>query len=89
MSRDGVGFPGLDFLRTDEDVAVLEERGGVAEDEIDVADDFAGFVELTEGMGVESVLVSDEFDAVENGAVAVGSECHRLVCLWAGRVLDR
>lgn len=46
--------------------AVLEDDGGVAEDEVDGAVDVALGVELSEGMDVESVLVGHEVAAVKS-----------------------
>lgn len=46
--------------------AVLENGGGVAEDEVDGAVDIAFPVELTEGESVESVLVASYATPVHN-----------------------
>lgn len=68
LSRDGVlllvhGPPG-------EDHAVLEDDGGVAEDEVYGAVDVAFFVELPLGMDIESVLVAFEATAIEDREVS-------------------
>lgn len=55
----------------DEDEAVLEDRGGEAENEVHVASDTARVVELAEGVGTEGVLVPDEFTAFDDGSIAV------------------
>lgn len=75
------GFP-------NEDVAVLEDRYGVAEDEVYGAVDVAVAVELALGVDVESVLVPLEAATVEHRVVAAGTESHRLVLLWPRRVLE-
>ncbi|KAH0470260.1 hypothetical protein IEQ34_001818 [Dendrobium chrysotoxum] len=77
----GVGFAGVK-------IAVLEEGGGVAEDEVDGAVDVAVAVELAEGVDVESVLVADEAAAVEGGEVGTAAESDGLVFGWAGGVFD-
>ena len=70
------------------DHAVLEDYGGVAEDEVDGAVDVALFVELTLGVDVEGVLVALEAAAVEDGEVGAGPEGHGLVVLGTGRVAE-
>ncbi|KAH0466861.1 hypothetical protein IEQ34_004099 [Dendrobium chrysotoxum] len=67
LSGDGVllaakGLAGVD-------IAVLEDHGGVAEDEIDSAVDVAVAVELALAVDVEGVLVSLKAAAVEDGEV--------------------
>lgn len=57
----------VELPRANEDEAVLEYGGRVSENEVDVAMDFAGFVELAEGVGIESVLVTDEFAVFDDG----------------------
>ena len=63
LRGDGIGLArqGLSGV----DVAVLEDGSCIAEDEVDRAIDFTVTVELTEGVGVEGVLVAHEFTAVE------------------------
>lgn len=67
LRRDGVVLAPQRLARLD--AAVLEYRGGVAEDEVDGARDGAVAVELAVGVGVEGVLVGVEAAAVEDGAV--------------------
>ena len=74
---------------SDEDVGVLEDGGGVAEDEVDGAVDLTATVELAIGVGVESVLVSLEAASEEDGFVGAHLYRHRLVPLRAGCVLKR
>ena len=57
----------------------MEDGGGVVEDEVDVAGDAVGLVELAEGVGVEGVLVVEELHRLEHGEVAVRAEGHNLV----------
>lgn len=78
----GVGAAGVD-------VAVLEDDGCVAEDEVDGAGDEAARVELAEGVDVEGVLVGQHVAAVEGAEVRVHAEGHRLVLRRARRVLER
>lgn len=61
-----VGFPRVE-------VAVLEDDGGVAEDEIDGAVDVALAVELAERVDVESVLVANEAALVKCGEVGAAT----------------
>ncbi|KAH0467288.1 hypothetical protein IEQ34_004526 [Dendrobium chrysotoxum] len=51
------------------DIAVLEDDGGVAEDEVDGAVDVAVAVELALAVDVDGVLVSLKAAAVEDGEV--------------------
>lgn len=55
------------------EVAVLEDDGGVAEDEIDSAVDVALAVELAERVDVKSVLVADEAALVKCGEVGAAT----------------
>lgn len=68
------------------DHAVLEDGGGVAEDEVDRAGDDAAAVELAVGLRVESVLVALEPAVDEDGAVGLDAGRHCLVLLGACRV---
>ncbi|GMN37933.1 hypothetical protein TIFTF001_007214 [Ficus carica] len=77
----GVGAAGVE-------VAVLEDDGGVAEDEVDGAVDVALAVELPEGVGVEGVLVPYEAALVEGREVRAAPERHRLVLARPRRVLE-
>lgn len=70
------------------EVAVLEDDGGVAEDEVDGAVDVAVAVELAEGVDVEGVLVSDKAAVVEGGEVGAAAEGHGLVLAGPGVVLE-
>lgn len=71
-----------------DDLAVLEDHGAVAEDEVDGARDVALAVELALGVGVEGVLVAVDGAAVEDREVRVRTEGHGLVLLGAGGVLE-
>lgn len=67
LGRNGVELvsqrlPGLD-------VAVLENDGGVSEDEVDGAGDVAVAIELAVGVGVESVLETVDQALVEHGHI--------------------
>ncbi|KAG6428526.1 hypothetical protein SASPL_112778 [Salvia splendens] len=86
LRRDGVVLPSQRLARLD--AAVLEDRGGVAEDEVDGARDGAVAVELAVGVRVEGVLVGVEAAAVEDGAVGGGSDGRGLELFWAGGVLE-
>lgn len=70
------------------DVAVLEDGGSIAEDEVDSAVDVAFAVELAEGVDVECVLVALEAASVERGEVGLVPDCYGLVLCGAGRVLE-
>ena len=61
------------------DVTVLDDGGGIAEDEVDGADDDALDVELTVGMDVECVLIGEHVAAVKSREVGANSESHGLV----------
>lgn len=71
-----------------DDFARLEDGGGVAKDEVHSAGDGAVFVELTQRMRVQGILVTQDGARMEGGMVARHSKCHRLVLLWAGCVLE-
>lgn len=88
VGGEGVGLAVLRVELTGEEEyeAIVEDGGGVAEDEVDGAGDAAVPVELPEGVGVEGVLVAQEFHGVDDGQVAVGAEGHRLVGVRPGRV---
>ena len=60
------------------DLAAVEERAGVAEDEIHVAFDVAVREILAAAVGVEGVLVAEEADVAEDGAVAGDLDCDGL-----------
>jgi hypothetical protein len=86
LSRDGVplardGLPGLD-------AAVLEDHGGVAEDEVHRAGDVVLGVELPVRLRVERVLVRLDIALVQHRAVAGDHERHRLALPWPGAVDD-
>lgn len=71
-----------------ENVAGLEDGGGVAEDEIDGAVDTAFAVELAEGMDVESILVGVEFAAVEDNEISAREDGDGLLLDGTGGVLE-
>lgn len=62
-----LSFLWIELARADKDGAVMENGGGVAENKVDVAFDDARFVELTKGMGVDSILITDEFAVFDDG----------------------
>nr|GLL28105.1 hypothetical protein BHE74_00043207 [Ipomoea trifida] len=68
--------------------AVLEDNGGVSEDEIDGSVDVTFLVELSLGVGVEGVLVAFEAAAVEDGKIGAGAKRHGLVVRRAGGVAE-
>lgn len=72
----------------DDEAAVLEDCGGVAEDEVDGAGDVAVAVELALGVGVKGVLVAVHGAPVEDHLVGVHSQRHRLVLVRSGGVLE-
>ena len=78
----GVGAAGVE-------VAVLEDGGGVAEDEVDGAVDVAVAVELAEGVGVEGVLIPHKAAFIECRQVRTRPHRHRLVLAGPRRVLKR
>ena len=79
MDRDPGGLPRVaSSLRSDEvrllihwfsdkNVTVLKDDGGVAEYEVDGAVNVTFSIELSERMGVESVLVAFEAASIEGG----------------------
>lgn len=87
LRRDG-GLLAANWLQ-DADVAVLEHRSGVAEDEVLGAGDVTIAVELALRVDVEGVLVAFEAAPVEHRVVRAGPERHGLVVLRSGRVLER
>lgn len=70
---------GFDGGLSDDELAVLEDSEGVAEDEVDGAGDGAVAVELALGLDVESVLEAVHCAVVEHCLVCCYSECHCLV----------
>lgn len=68
--------------------ANLENRGCVAEDEVDGAVDVAFSVELTKCLGVEGVLVPCYAASVDNGTVGSDVQCHCLFALWSCVVVE-
>ncbi|KAH0451267.1 hypothetical protein IEQ34_018566 [Dendrobium chrysotoxum] len=74
----GLGGDGAAFDSLGLDNGVLEESGGVPEDEIDGAADVALAVELAGAAGVESVLVGVDDAAVEDGLVGFHAEGYGL-----------
>lgn len=90
VGSDGVG--GALFRRElaggDQYGAVVEDGGGVAEDEIDGSLDAAGPVELAERVHEQRVLVAEELAVLDEGEVAVRPERHRLVAVGTGGVLE-
>lgn len=68
----GIGAAGVD-------VAVLDDGSGIAEDEVDGADDDALDVELAVGVDVECVLIGEHVAAVKSREVGANTESHRLV----------
>lgn len=86
LGRDGVllaraGPPGPDL-------AALDDRRGVAEDEVHRAGDVVGGVELPVGVHVERVLVRVDAAIVHDGEVAADAQRHRLALPWPGTVHD-
>lgn len=63
--------------------AVLEDDGGVAEDEVDCTGDDAASVELAVGLDVESVLETFETTVHEHGPIGLDPCGNGLVLLWA------
>ena len=59
------------LLVGEEELAVLEDGGGVVEDEVDGAGDVVLPEELAHGVGVEGVLVAAHGAAEEDGEVGV------------------
>lgn len=71
----------------DHHLAVLEDHGGVAEDEVDGAGDGAVAVELPVDVGVEGVLVGVDLAVVNDCPVGRYTERHGLVLLSSCAVL--
>ena len=86
MGRDHVflALHGLSGLQ----LALLENDRCIPEDKVYGASDDGVAVELTVGVGVESVLVAVNAAAVDNRPVGADTESHRLVLLWSCRVLE-
>lgn len=72
---------------SNEDLAVLDNRCSVAEDEVHRAIDVAVTIELALGVDEEGVLVGFEAAPVEDRAVRFDPESYGLVLLWPGSVL--
>lgn len=70
------------------DVAILENGGGIAADEVDCAVDGAVAEELTVGLCVQRVLVPRHFAPVEYSPVAGYCKCHGLIIRSSGGVLE-
>lgn len=60
-------------------VAVLEDDCGIAENEIDGAVNVAVAIELTLGVHVQRVLITDDLATVNNRVVCTYSECNGLM----------
>lgn len=86
LRGDGVFLVGEAFLG--EDGAVLEDGGGIAENEVDGAADVAVAEELAHRVGVKGVLVACNAASEEHREIGVGSQRHRLVLLRSGGVLE-
>ena len=86
LRGDGVFL--VDDRSPDVDVAVLEKRHCVAEDEVDGAVDVTVAVELALGVDVEGVLIALEAALEEDGEVGARPEGHGLVFVGPGRVLE-
>lgn len=84
VGRDGV-LLAVERL-PDDDHGVLDDGGGVAEDEVDSAADDAASVELAVGLGVEGVLVAFHPAVKEDGAVGLHPQCHCLALDCTGGV---
>ena len=69
------------------DFGVVEDGGGVAEDEVDAPGDVGGGVELAAVVGEEGVLMAEEADVLEDGAVRADGRGDGLTGV-AGGVLD-
>src|ERR1035438_6194680 len=74
----GAAFGGHVARAAAVDLAMVEHRGGVAENEIDVAGDVAIDVILAAAGGVKRVLHSQKPAVAEHGAVGVYRNRHRL-----------
>lgn len=71
-----------------EDLALLQDGGAVAEDEVDCAGDAALAVELPERVGVQGVLVSFHAAPEEGGLVGIHTEGDALVVFRPGGVSE-
>lgn len=78
---------GVEGLSHDE-LAILEDSEGIAEDEVDGSADGAVAVELALGLDVEGVLEGVHLAVEEHRLVCCYSECHRLVLVRPRRVLE-
>lgn len=86
LGCDGVLLAGEGL--SGEDVAVLEDDGGVAEYEVHCPVDVALAVELAVGVGVERVLKRVHLTAEEDGEVRRRHQRHRLMLSRAGGVSE-
>ena len=87
LSSDHVGLASAGAAG--EDVAVLEDGEGAAEDEVDGAADVALAVELLRGVGVEGVLIALQAATVEDGVGRSVHHRHRLPLRRPRRVAER
>jgi len=87
LGGDRVGLAGEGLPSVE--VAVLEDDGGVAEDEVDGAVDDAGFEELALCLDEESVLEAFEGAGIEDGEIGCRPESHRLAFFLTRRVAER
>lgn len=71
------------------DAAVLENYGGVAENEVDCSVNFGFADELAVRVDVKCVLVSGNAAAVDDGVVGPDSEGYGLVLAGPGPILKR
>jgi hypothetical protein len=67
------------------DLVVVEDGGGVAEDEVDAAGDEAVEVVLAAEVGKQRVLVGDEAAVLEDGAVGSDGRRYGLAAGGGGR----
>ncbi|KAL0904097.1 hypothetical protein M5K25_026169 [Dendrobium thyrsiflorum] len=67
--------------------AFLENDGGIAEDEVDGAEDVAFAEELALRVDVKGVLVAYDAAVVDHRSVGSYTECHSLMLLWPRGVL--
>lgn len=67
LCRHGVLLPGHSAAR--HKLAVLDDHGGVAKDEVNGAGDGAVAEELPQGVGVEGVLVALDLAAIDDGLI--------------------
>jgi hypothetical protein len=87
LSSVEVALVGVGFSRVE--IAVLEDDGRIAKDEVDRSINVTLPIELAEGVDIKGVLVADKAAAVEDGEVGAGSESYGLVLARTGGVLDR